>query len=117
MVTEQVSLIYQPDIGAGVRGQKQKKEKEGRAVQCVTVNASGSGISVYAEKPLQSGSRFIIYSGKIWDTPRHGTVVWCKKIASGLYRAGILLEQTEAEALLCAEKPADFEGPCKKGKE
>ncbi len=111
MVTEQISLIHRSDVRRGARGPKQKKEKEGRSIQCVTVNASGSGISVYAEKCLQSGSRFIIYSGKIWDTPRYGTVVWCKKIATGLYRAGILLEQTEEGALLCAEEPMDFEGP------
>ena len=85
-------------------------------MQCVTVNASDSGISVYIEKPLQSGSRFIIYSGKIWDVPRQGIVRWCKRIAAGLYRAGISLEKKEhgPEVLSCAEETEKFEGPDKK---
>lgn len=113
MFTEQVSLIQQSDT------QCLGPKSEDRSIECVTVNASNSGVSIYSEKPLQSGSRFIIYSGKIWDVPKHGIVMWCKKIASGLYRAGIMLDQKKAEpaaALLCAEKAEIFKGPDKKNR-
>ena len=122
MITDQVNLILESDIRVDTKGRGPEKEDQPQSVanptahsiECVTVNASDSGLSIYSEKPLKSGSRFIIYSGKIWDIPKHGTVIWCKKIAAGLYRAGILLGQNGEEpsgALLCAEETESFEGP------
>ncbi|MDA8092073.1 MAG: hypothetical protein M0Z61_17850 [Nitrospiraceae bacterium] len=111
MITEQVSLIPLDNTG-----KKEVSKKEGESMQCVTLNTSGSGVSVYIEKSLQSGSRFIIYSGKLWDVPKEGIVKWCTKIASGLYRAGICLEKKwpGRKALSCAEESEKFEGPEKK---
>ncbi len=87
MVTEQVNLILESDIRVDTKGRRPEKEDQPQSVanptahsiECVTVNASDSGLIIYSEKPLKSGSRFIIYSGKIWDIPKHGTVIWCKK--------------------------------------
>lgn len=111
MVTEQVSLIQVEEAE-----KKGGPKKQGESMQCVTVNTSDSGVSVYTEKSMQSGSRFIIYSGKLWDIPKEGIVKWCTRLASGLYRAGILLDKKKPEspAMSCAEQPRDFEGPGKK---
>ncbi|MDA8171829.1 MAG: hypothetical protein M0Z48_08400 [Nitrospiraceae bacterium] len=103
MVTEEITLITTERAGKG--------KKAGQSIGCVTTNVSDSGIGIYAEKSLASGSKFIVYSRKLWDLPREGVIKWCRKLAEGLYRAGIEVTGPSAgPRFSCGERHEDF-GP------
>ncbi|MDA8388769.1 MAG: hypothetical protein M0Z58_08940 [Nitrospiraceae bacterium] len=100
MITEQVTLAI-------AEGGKEKKK--GESMKCVTFNISDSGVGVYTEKSLDRGAAFMIYSGKLWALPRRGIVKWCRKLAPGLYRAGIeMAAKGQDTSFSCAEEHEDF---------
>lgn len=99
MITARITLTAVEDGDKG---------KKGRPIKCVTINVSDSGVGIYTEKPLDKNSTFMIRSSKLRALGRHGIVKWCRKLAPGLYRAGMEVPQKEQESFSCAEKPEDF---------
>ncbi len=97
MVTEQITLT----------GIEPGKERE--PMKCLTINVSDSGVGIYAEDALASGSAFTVHCGKLWDLPRQGVVKWCRKLAEGLYRAGMEVAAPGPQ-FSCGEEHADFNG-------
>lgn len=57
----------------------------------ITLNFSDTGLCFYTNTALEEGIELEITSKAIWNTPRKGTVKWCRKITEELYRVGATL--------------------------
>lgn len=98
IITEQVIL-------RAVAGADEKNK--GLPLRCVTVNVSDCGVGLYTDRPLDFNASFLIYSERLWPLPRRGTVRWCRRLAPGLYRAGMETDGGQSQLLRAAE---DHEG-------
>ena len=55
-----------------------------------TIDFGKGGICIYSNKSLEVGHVIELQCKDIWDGPKTGTVIWCKKIQINLYRIGIV---------------------------
>ena len=79
MVTEPANIVF--NIG-----------DSGSPLKCVTLNVRPSGVSLYSEQPLETGSIIGIHCKRIWKkNPKKGLVKWCRKLNEGLFRVGLML--------------------------
>ncbi len=54
------------------------------------VDFSASGLGILTSTPLRAGDQLNICCTGLWDSAKHATVRWCKKMAPNTYRSGLL---------------------------
>ena len=74
-----------------VAGSGAANTKKGEALNGITLNVSDSGICFYTQTCLEESTPATITSKAIWEQPRPGTIMWCRKITEELYRVGVKL--------------------------
>ncbi|KPK45618.1 MAG: hypothetical protein AMK74_02920 [Nitrospira bacterium SM23_35] len=56
---------------------------------CTTIDLGKGGMCIFSDKSLEAGHVIELQCNDIWDSPKTGTVKWCKQIRINLYRIGI----------------------------
>ena len=60
------------------------------ADDCTTIDLGKGGMCIFSNKALEVGHIIKLQCEDIWDSPKTGTVKWCKQIQINLYRIGIV---------------------------
>jgi hypothetical protein len=60
------------------------------ADDCTTIDLGKGGMCIFSNKSLEVGHIIKLQCEDIWDSPKTGTVKWCKQIQINLYRIGIV---------------------------
>jgi len=60
------------------------------ADDCTTIDFGKGGMCIFSNKSLEVGHIIKLQCEDIWDSPKTGTVKWCKQIQINLYRIGIV---------------------------
>ncbi|MDO9289570.1 MAG: hypothetical protein Q7T83_12380 [Thermodesulfovibrionales bacterium] len=56
----------------------------------IIIDVSNAGLGIFTHKPVTEGAGLKIHGEGLWENSKHATVKWCRKIASDIYRAGIV---------------------------
>lgn len=56
----------------------------------IIIDVSNAGLGIFTHKPVTEGAGLKIHGEGLWENSKHATVKWCRKIASDIYRAGLV---------------------------
>jgi hypothetical protein len=82
----------QISVPVSIRKQTEATPEKKQVIRGTTADLSNSGLGVYTEGELQTGTLIEIECPDIWAVPKKFTVIWCHKVRLNFYRMGLAIQ-------------------------